>query len=48
MHTAIVVCVSVFVSDAKGSPRGSACRIGTERVVLCDSLLYLQMIELCL
>ena len=29
----------------QGSPGGSACTIGTERVVLCDSLLYLQMIE---
>ena len=39
------------VSDAKGSSIWSACTIGTERVVLCDSLLYLQRIfprhELC-
>ena len=32
------------VSDAKGSSGWSACTIGTERVVLCDSLLYLQRI----
>ena len=32
------------VSDAKGSPGGSACTIGTERVVLCDSILYQQRI----
>ena len=32
------------VSDAKGSPGGSACTIGTERVVLCDSILCQQMI----
>ena len=30
------------VSDAKSSSGWSACTIGTERVVLCDSLLYLQ------
>ena len=29
-------------SDAKSSSGWSACTIGTERVVLCDSLLYLQ------
>ena len=32
------------VSDAKGSPGGSACTIGTDRVVLCDSSLYQQRI----
>ena len=37
MHTACFRC----------STGGSACTIGTERVVLCDSLLYLQMIVQC-